>query len=84
MALGGFDEDALWATSFGTLFEGEDDADVEYKGVLVWKDPWHFEGWEFSQRFVTDWAWVLAGADDCIEASNRWRSTRGENLLLLP
>lgn len=55
----------------------------ENTGLIVWSHPWDTSGWEISERFLTKWGWALAGCDDLIASSQRWRATRGEKALNL-
>jgi hypothetical protein len=51
LALGRFDEDALWADTIGGLFDGFPDAEIERRGVICWASPWDFSRWEISEGF---------------------------------
>jgi hypothetical protein len=77
-ALGQFDEDELWSDTIGGLFEGFPDSEIEHRGVIIWSTPWDIRGWEISPGFWEKWRWTLNGCEDIIEATNHWRSIRGE------
>lgn len=56
---------------------------IHEDGLKVWgEQPWSPMGWEFSQSFVDQWAWLLD--DGSINSSNFWRFERGEPPLKLP
>lgn len=76
---GVFDEDAFCTDICGGLFEGFDDCAA--RGVLVWGDPWEVGSWEVSEGFWRKWGWLLKGCEEMIEATNRWRIGRGEEVL---
>jgi hypothetical protein len=52
-------------------------------GLLVWLDPWHPRGWEFTEGFARKWRVLLAGCDDLLRYTNYWRATRDEPPLVL-
>jgi hypothetical protein len=58
LALGRFDEDALWADTIGGLFDGFPDAEIERRGVICWASPWDFSGWEISEGVWRSWLWI--------------------------
>ena len=82
-ASGKFDEDELWSDSVGGLFEGFPASDIEHRGAIMWSTPWHVSGWELSEGFCRKWSWALEGCEDLLEATNRWRTQRGEEPLTL-
>lgn len=47
-------------------------------GLVVWSAPEAIESWELSEPFIRRWATLLQGCEDLIEATNAWRSRRGE------
>ncbi|KAJ3540351.1 hypothetical protein NM208_g5099 [Fusarium decemcellulare] len=53
LALGHFDEDALWSDVMGGLFEGFPESEVEHRGVIAWSPPWDPSGWELSEGFAS-------------------------------
>ena len=57
-----------------------DDSDItsDRRGLIVWGDPWILENWEITPGFVRKWAWAVEGCDDLIRATNKWRTSRGE------
>ncbi|KAI6472751.1 hypothetical protein MCOR16_000474 [Pyricularia oryzae] len=77
VAAGSFDEDDLWLDVLGGLFEGFPDEEVERRGMVAWSPPWDISGWEMSEGFVKKWGWLFNGPV-AMEATNRWRSERGE------
>ncbi|KAL6853172.1 hypothetical protein J3F83DRAFT_756443 [Trichoderma novae-zelandiae] len=52
-------------------------------GILSWSDPWEITGWEFTERFVTKWGFLLQGCPDVVAAANNWRAMRGEDPLVV-
>lgn len=62
----------------------EDEVTGDRKGLIVWGEPSDMLNWEAAPGFIEKWAWAVEGCDDLIRASNRWRLTRGEELLRLP
>ncbi|KAF5004150.1 hypothetical protein FDECE_9364 [Fusarium decemcellulare] len=78
LALGHFDEDALWSDVMGGLFEGFPESEIEHRGVIAWSPPWDPSGWELSEGFVRKWGWSLRGCEDILEATNKWRQKRGD------
>ncbi|RDW73409.1 hypothetical protein BP6252_07316 [Coleophoma cylindrospora] len=81
LAVGTFDEDALWSDVIGGLFEGFPGSEIEQRGVIAWSPPWHVSGWEVSEGFLRRWGWSLKGCEDMLDATNKWRSMRGEEPL---
>ncbi|KAM0246202.1 hypothetical protein ACHAQJ_010303 [Trichoderma viride] len=52
-------------------------------GILSWSDPWDISGWEFTEKFVSKWAFLLQGCPDVVNAANSWRIVRGEDPLVV-
>ncbi|KAL7823406.1 hypothetical protein V8C26DRAFT_386422 [Trichoderma gracile] len=52
-------------------------------GILSWSDPWEIAGWEFTEKFVTKWGFLLQGCPDVVAAANKWRAMRGEDPLVV-
>lgn len=52
-------------------------------GILSWSDPWDISGWEFTEKFVSKWGFLLQGCPDVVNAANRWRALRGEEPLVV-
>ncbi|KAI0180780.1 hypothetical protein GGR52DRAFT_5128 [Hypoxylon sp. FL1284] len=77
-AAGAFDEDDLWADCVGGLYEGYPDDEVEKRGLIAWEPPWDVRGWEMSEGFLRKWAWLVNGVPGMLQATNRWRTQRGE------
>ncbi|EWZ43383.1 uncharacterized protein FOBCDRAFT_316413 [Fusarium oxysporum Fo47] len=50
-------------------------------GLILWGEPYLKESWEATPQFLAKWAWVVEGCCDLVDASNGWRTTRGEYLL---
>lgn len=74
-------EDDFCVDVMGGLFEGFDD--IELNGILVWGEPWSETGWEVTQGFVKKWGFLLKGCDALIEATNKYRTARGEDRLVV-
>jgi hypothetical protein len=83
LAIGTFDEGALWSDTIGGLFEGFPDSEVEHRGIIAWSPPWHFSGYEVTEGFLRRWGWSFKGCEDALETTNMWRSKRGEEPLVL-
>jgi hypothetical protein len=81
-AVGSFDADQLWSDTVGSLFE-ETGNDEAAQGVVLWEPPWHWDGWELSEAFVTEWAWALKGCEELLQATNKWREKRGEDRIVI-
>ncbi|RSL51138.1 hypothetical protein CEP54_011559 [Fusarium duplospermum] len=79
LALGHFDEDALWSDIMGGLFEGFPESEIEHRGVIAWSPPWDASGWELSPGFVRKWGWCLRGCEDILTITNQWRQKRGDD-----
>ncbi|VUC24794.1 unnamed protein product [Clonostachys rosea] len=82
-AEGRFNEYDLCSDTLGGLFRGELAAECERHGIIVWSPPWDFNGWELTEGFVKKWGWSIKGCSDVLEATNKWRSLRGEKPLIL-
>ncbi|KAK7978051.1 hypothetical protein PG996_004097 [Apiospora saccharicola] len=52
-------------------------------GVIVWRDPWRTDGWEVSAGFFQKYKGLLRGCWDILESTNRWRSLRGDEPLVI-
>jgi hypothetical protein len=61
-----------------------DDYTAERRCLITWGDPWKIESWEVTPGFLKRWGWALEGCDDLIQASNRWRALRSEELIPFP
>jgi hypothetical protein len=62
-------------------FGDPDDYTAGRRGLIAWGEPWKIESWEVTPGFLRNWGWALEGCDDLIQASNRWRVQRNEELL---
>lgn len=82
LALGHFDEDALWSDIMGGLFEGFPQSEIEHRGVIAWSPPWDASGWELSPGFVRRWGWCLRGCEDILAITNQWRLKRGDEPII--
>ncbi|KAI1068822.1 hypothetical protein LB507_006308 [Fusarium sp. FIESC RH6] len=54
---------------------------IERPGLIVWGDASLPHSWEVSPKFLRKWGWLLQGCPEMLEATNRWRESRGERLL---
>lgn len=52
-------------------------------GLIVWQDPWSPAGWELTEGFARKWWFLVAGCDDLLASTNRWRGMRGEEPLVV-
>lgn len=50
-------------------------------GLLVWGDPWDIRNWEVTEPFLKKWQWVVRGCPQLMDATNAWRTKRGEKLI---
>jgi hypothetical protein len=75
---------AISGASNGRDFGNPDDYTAGRRGLITWGDPWKIESWEVTPCFLKSWGWALEGCDDLIEASNRWRALRNEELMTCP
>jgi hypothetical protein len=80
---GTYDYNELCADVIGGLYEPTRYPGRLSDGMLVWSDPWHVSGWELTEGFVRKWGFLLKGCRDMIEATNKWRSTRAEEPLVV-
>ena len=78
---GTFDHNELASDMVGGWKEGKNE--VESRGVIVWKDPWDWRGWEFTEGFLKKWGFLMKGCEEAIEATNNWRMVRGEQPLMI-
>jgi hypothetical protein len=78
---GTYDQDELCLDLCGGLYEGFDE--IEMRGMLVWADPWRSDGWEVTEGFVKKWGFMLRGCGSLIDATNRYRTSRGEDRLVV-
>jgi hypothetical protein len=76
-----YDMNALASDIYGGLFDGFSNADN--RGVMVWGEPWRSDSWEISEGFASRWGFLINGCTDLIESTNRWRSKRGEERLVI-
>lgn len=77
---GTYDQDDLCVDLCGGLYEGFDE--IEMRGILIWGDPWCSDGWEVTEGFVKKWGFILRGCNGLIDATNRYRTARGEDRLV--
>ncbi|TGO68493.1 hypothetical protein BOTNAR_0024g00450 [Botryotinia narcissicola] len=52
-------------------------------GIIVWRDPWDESGWEVTETFARNWAWVIRGCEGLFRSTDYWRSLREEKPLFL-
>ncbi|KAG4443586.1 hypothetical protein IFR05_000963 [Cadophora sp. M221] len=71
-----FDDDQLCVDLIGFCT-----APSEKTGLIIWGEPWSPQGWEVSESFVRNWAWVISGCSDLMVSTNYWRVQRGEKPL---
>ncbi|KAF2840866.1 hypothetical protein M501DRAFT_1023221 [Patellaria atrata CBS 101060] len=81
-SLGMFDESQLWSDTIGGLFDGFPVSEIEQRGIILWSEPWHANGWEVSEGFWQKWSWALKGCKEILDATNRWGRERGDPPLL--
>ena len=79
------DPKAASGRSFPLIQRGdEDEVTAGRKGLIVWGEPYDMRSWEATPGFFAKWSWAVAGCDDLLESSNRWRLMRGEEPIQLP
>ncbi len=76
-----YDEDEMCSDMLGSLFRGYKGS--ERRGLIVWGDPWDTSAWEVSDGFARKWSFLLKGCRELVEASNKWREIRGEEMLVV-
>jgi len=74
------DVDALCEDFVGGMEKGL--SEVESRGLILWGEPWREDGWEISEGFARKWSFLLKGCAALIDATNKWRETRGEERLV--
>jgi hypothetical protein len=47
-------------------------------GLIIWGEPYRAESWEAMPGFLRKWAWAVAGCEELIASTNRWRGAREE------
>ncbi|PLB46197.1 hypothetical protein P170DRAFT_390734 [Aspergillus steynii IBT 23096] len=57
------------------------DMSNESCSLLVWGDPSDPANWEVTEQFLRKWPWVVRGCGGLMEATNRWRASRGEKMI---
>ncbi|KAH8423774.1 DUF3425 domain-containing protein [Aspergillus melleus] len=57
------------------------DMSNESCSMLVWGDPSDPANWEVTEQFLRKWPWVVRGCGGLMEATNRWRASRGEKMI---
>ncbi|KAH8646362.1 hypothetical protein BX600DRAFT_477577 [Xylariales sp. PMI_506] len=78
---GKYDLETMSSAVYGGLFEGF--CDTENRGVMVWGEPWRADSWEMSTGFANKWGFLLENCEDLVNATNRWRMSRGEESLVV-
>lgn len=76
------DPKPMWTPPL-TAGRDEDEITAGRKGLIVWGEPYDRQSWEATPGFLAKWSWAVAGCDDLIESSNRWRLMRGEEPMRL-
>ncbi|KAH8882956.1 hypothetical protein GQ53DRAFT_753258 [Thozetella sp. PMI_491] len=75
------DQDALCDDLVGGIYDGFND--IEVRGLILWGDPWDIDGWEVTEGFAKRWGpLLLKGCKGVLDATNRWRESRGEEELV--
>ncbi|KAK8134439.1 hypothetical protein PG984_006451 [Apiospora sp. TS-2023a] len=80
-ARGELDIDELENDCTGGMCDGP--VRTDEPGVIVWRDPWRTDGWEISAGFFQKYKGLLKGCWDVLESTNRWRSLRGDEPLVV-
>ena len=67
----------------GANIDTEDDDEITSGrlGLIVWGEPHDAGSWEVTPGFLAKWIWVFSGCREVIDVSNRWRASRGAELL---
>jgi hypothetical protein len=79
---GTYDADDICNDVVGGIWDELPGEGVEERGVIAWSPPWDIGGWEVSEGFLKKWGWLLRGCGEVLEATNRWRTMRGEEELI--
>ncbi|KAI1212504.1 uncharacterized protein F4807DRAFT_416374 [Annulohypoxylon truncatum] len=56
---------------------------LEMTGVLAWDTPWDTNGWELTEGFISKWPFLVKGCWKMLESTNRWRTMRDEEPLVV-
>ncbi|ETI28297.1 hypothetical protein G647_00746 [Cladophialophora carrionii CBS 160.54] len=63
-------------------YPGSGDLDTQQtNGLIVWGEPWDIQGWEMTECFARKWPFLIRGAINVQNSTNRWRMQRGEEPL---
>ncbi|EXJ64366.1 hypothetical protein A1O7_00702 [Cladophialophora yegresii CBS 114405] len=61
---------------------GSGDLDTQQtNGLIVWGEPWDIHGWEMTECFARKWPFLIRGAINVQNSTNKWRMQRGEEPL---
>lgn len=80
-ARGELDIDELENDCTGGMCDGP--VRTDEPGVIVWRDPWRTDGWEVSAGFFQKYQSLLKGCWEILDSTNRWRSLRGDEPLVV-
>lgn len=61
--------------------EGDGEDSTTDTGLILWAEPHLAGSWEATPHFLQKWAWAIADCQELIEATNCWRTLRGETPL---
>jgi hypothetical protein len=51
------------------------------KGLILWGEPFEPSSWEAAPGFLEKWGWAVVGCPELLQATNKWRALRGEELI---
>ncbi|KAE9579097.1 hypothetical protein CGMCC3_g4668 [Colletotrichum fructicola] len=86
-----FRDNVLLATASGLVDDDQLCADIlEVKdedlagrpSLIVWGQSWDCMAWEANEAFFRKWGFLTRGCPEMLEATNYWRSRRGERRII--
>ncbi|KAH9240785.1 hypothetical protein K456DRAFT_1744621 [Colletotrichum gloeosporioides 23] len=78
MASGLVDDDQLCAD----ILEVKDEDLAGRPSLIVWGQSWDCMAWEANEAFFRKWGFLTRGCPEMLEATNYWRSRRGERSII--
>lgn len=79
MEAGAVDDDELCTD----ILEVKDEDLSGRPSLIVWGEPWDWAAWEANEAFLWKWGFLARGCSELLEATNRWRTKRGEKTFVL-
>ncbi|KAF4847483.1 hypothetical protein CGCSCA4_v005560 [Colletotrichum siamense] len=78
MDSGLLDDDQLCAD----ILEVKDEDLAGRPSLIVWGQSWDCMAWEANEAFFRKWGFLTRGCPELLEATNYWRSRRGERRII--